>query len=262
MTMAGDHNSRIKTEHRVYWASQETAALPAGLRRLKGFFVRYGRKHLRNFPWRHAGTEPFHLLVAELLLVQTKADDVAHVWPKLISRYRTPARLARARPETLIRLLRPLGLQRQRARGLVEAARALLDAKGGEMPQTVDQLLALPHVGLYAATAVASFGFHRRVPIVDANVVRVFDRITGVQGNRELRRRGDVWGLAWAILPRTNAHLHNYGLLDFAATICMPRAPRCGACNLCPICTYGQQHGYPRPIEVGAHGVIGLHLVE
>lgn len=248
MTSGSYPNARA-SEHRVYWASQGTFTLPAGVRTLKGFFARYARTHLRDFPWRRPGTQPFHLLLAELLLVQTKADDVARVWPELVLRYGRPARLARARPETLIPLLQPLGLQRQRARALISVARSLAEANTGELPHSVDELLKLPHVGLYAATAVASFGFHRRVPIVDSNVVRVFDRITGTQGARELRRRGDVWRLAWALLPRTGAHLHNYGLLDFAATICTPRAPQCGICDLRSTCRYGQEHSFAEGTE-------------
>jgi A/G-specific adenine glycosylase len=238
-------NARYDSEHRVYWTSQKPSGLPDALHCLKGFFVRYGRKHLRDFPWRHPGTKPFHLLLAELLLAQTKAEDVAKVWPQLVSRYATPTSLAEAQPDSLISLLRPLGLHRQRARALINLGRAICDVDAGELPRSVHRLLALPHVGLYAATATASFAFHERVPIVDANVVRVFDRITGSKGKRELRRRGDVWRLAWAILPRKNAHLHNYGLLDFAATVCTPRAPRCEHCRLNAACSYGRLYLSP-----------------
>ena len=242
MTMGSKNNARrIHTEHRVYWNSQQNAVLPVSLRRLKGFFTRYARKHLRDFPWRQSGRDPFHLLLAELLLVQTKAEDVARLWPQLIRRYRTPARIAAASPNALVQLLRPLGLQRQRGRALTRVARVLVDNYASKIPRTVECLLSLPHVGLYVATAVACFAFHRRVPIVDANVVRVLDRITGVHGVHELRRRLDVWKLAWALLPRKAAALHNYGLLDFAAMTCTSRAPRCSTCNLVSICAYGQR---------------------
>jgi A/G-specific adenine glycosylase len=231
----------IDREHRAYWSGQRSAVLPDSLHELKSFFRLYARKHLRSFPWRRPETRPFHLLVAELLLVQTKAEDVARIWLPLVRRYPTPSTLARARHGTLVHLLKPLGLQRQRARALAAVSRALLDVHDGQVPQTVDELLALPHVGLYVATAVACFGFGDHVPIVDANVIRVFDRITGTQGARELRRRLDVWQLAWAALPRVHADLHNYGLLDFAAQICTARAPRCATCNLVSLCSFGQE---------------------
>ncbi|MCI0627998.1 MAG: A/G-specific adenine glycosylase [Acidobacteria bacterium] len=235
------HEPRIHSEHRILWSSRGRAELPVRLRGLKGFFARYAGKHPRDFPWRKTGTEPFHLLLAELLLVQTKAHDVRRVWPRLVRRYHTPVCLARARREALIRFLQPLGLQRQRARALTVLARALVDFHDGKVPPTVRGLLSLPHVGLYVATAVSCFGFQQWVPIVDANVVRVFDRITGFRGTRDLRRRPDVWQLAWALVPRRRAARHNYGLLDFAAMTCTPRAPRCSTCSLSWVCAYGQQ---------------------
>ena len=240
--MRRNHNAlRINSEHRAYWSSEQNTALPDSLHELKFFFRRYAGKCFRTFPWRRARTKPFHLLVAELLLVQTKAEDVARLWPLLTRRYCDPLSLAHARESTLISFLQPLGLQRQRACALKAASRALVDLYGGEVPKTVEELLAIPHVGLYVATAVACFAFGDRVPIVDANVIRVFDRITGRQGVRELRRRFDVWQLAWAALPRTHAIAHNYGLLDFAAQTCTSRAPRCARCGLVSICTFGQK---------------------
>jgi A/G-specific adenine glycosylase len=242
--MRSDHSASaapVYSEHRAYWSGRRTATLPESLHGLRSFFARYTRKHLRPFPWRCVGTKPFHLLLAELLLVQTKAEDVARVWPTLVRRYPDPRRLGRARQNTLIRLLRPLGLQRQRARALKAVSLALIDSYGGEVPRTVDKLLTLPHVGLYVATAVACFGCGSHVPIVDANVIRVFDRITGTNGIRELRRRYDVWQLAWAALGRANAKSHNYGLLDFAAQTCTSRAPRCAHCDLVSICSFGRE---------------------
>jgi len=233
--------TQIDSEHRAYWSGRRNAKLPESLRELKSFFARYARNHFRMFPWRRAGTKPFQLLVAELLLVQTKAENVARVWLQLMRRYPDVLHLARARQNTLIRLLEPLGLHRQRSRALKSVSRALIDLCGGEVPKTVDELLALPHVGLYVATAVACFGFGSRVPIVDSNVIRVFDRITGTQGIGELRRRFDVWQLAWAALPRVHAKSHNYGLLDFAAQTCTARAPCCAGCGLVSICAFGQK---------------------
>ena len=239
--MRSDHSAApVHSEHRAYWGGRRSASLPDNLQKLRSFFTRYTRKHHRPFPWRRAGTKRFHLLLAELLLVQTKAEDVAHVWPTLVRRYPDPWRLGHAEESKLINLLRPLGLQRQRARALKAMSLALIDSYKGQVPSSVGDLLKVPHIGLYVATAVACFGCGSRVPIVDANVIRVFDRITGAQGTRELRRRPDVWQLAWSALPRASARSHNYGLLDFAAQTCTSRAPRCAQCDLLSICSFGR----------------------
>jgi A/G-specific adenine glycosylase len=203
---------------------------------LSKFFVQYFRSNQRAFPWRNS-VETFSLLVAELLLVQTKADDVARIWPTLIRRYPTAEKLAKARRNTLEVLLSPLGLQRQRAKALKSVAAALSERHRGEVPAEARELLALPYVGLYVASALRAFAFARRTPIVDANVLRVFERVTGVHFGKDARRAPQAWEFAWSILPTKNTASHNYGILDFAAQICK-KAPQCERCGLHAICAY------------------------
>ncbi|MBI4907603.1 MAG: hypothetical protein HY820_28525 [Acidobacteria bacterium] len=169
---------------------------------------------------------------------QTKGDDVVGPWLALMAKYPDASRLSRAREGTLKRILQPLGLQNQRARALREIALALVAWHQGRVPLTLQELLRLPHVGMYAATAVSCFAFGERLPIVDANILRVFRRITGVNLKRDLRRSPEAWSLAWSILPR-KASEHNYGMLDFSALVCSPTKPRCEVCELRAICAYG-----------------------
>lgn len=182
----------------------------------------------------------FHLLLAEVLLVQTKAEDVAVVWPQLVRKYPTPAALSKTKSTSLTRLLRSLGLQNQRAKSLVAIAKFLCLNFGGRIPASTTEMLSIPHVGLYTATAVGCFAFDERLPIVDANILRVLGRIHGIKFGPDLRRARDAWVLAWAILPRTNARLHNYGLLDFAAQICTVKRPNCESCPLNKNCRFGR----------------------
>lgn len=183
----------------------------------------------------------FHLLLAEVLLVQTKAEDVAVVWPRLVRKYPTPAALSVASAKSLVKLLRPLGLQNQKAKSLITISRTLLEHFGGRVPRSKEQLLSIPHVGLYTAAAVQCFAFRDRLPIVDANVLRVLGRIHGIETGSDLRRSREAWTLAWAILPRKNARLHNYGLLDFAAQVCTVRRPRCESCPLKQTCCFARE---------------------
>src|SRR5713226_6133853 len=168
-----------KLEHSILWSSRERAKKTRVPACLRGFWGRYACHHLRLLPWRKKSVSPFHLLLAEVLLVQTKAEDVARVWPKLIRNHPTPRALAGARRSTLVSLLKPLGLQNQRGASLKRISQALITRFQGRVPKTVSDLLALPHVGLYTATAVACFKFGKRLPIVDANVLRVLGRIMG-----------------------------------------------------------------------------------
>jgi A/G-specific adenine glycosylase len=238
------HSSRFarKAELRVLWSSKICAGSAKPAAGLRKFFVRFAKENLRALPWRASGVSPFHLLLAEVLLVQTKAEDVAFVWPKLIRKYPTPAALSRAKKRSLTTLLRPLGLQNQRAKSLVSIARTLSLKFAGRVPRSFDELLSIPHVGLYTAAAAVCFAFGEPVPIVDANVLRVLGRIHGVKFGADLRRAPDAWSLAWSILPRKDPKLHNYALLDFAARICTVRGPLCNTCALRHTCQFGQDY--------------------
>src|SRR5581483_3904133 len=114
----------VQPEHKILWASQAVERLPDNAASVRGFFARFAKRANRSFPWRAPDTTPFELLTAEMLLVQTKAEDVARVWPTLMKRYPSPERLARAQALALSRLLQPLGLQNQRARALKAMSRA------------------------------------------------------------------------------------------------------------------------------------------
>lgn len=207
---------------------------------LRQFFWRYYERNGRDFPWRRKCISAFCLLVAEILLKQTKADDVVPVWLGLLDRYPTPARLASAWKASLLRILEPLGLQRQRYVALTSMAKAIVAEFSGKVPREIDDLLGLPYVGLYSACALTCFCHGVRVPIVDANILRVLGRLTGDDFGRDLRRNHDVWALAWAILPRERFAAHNYGLLDFSALVCTARNPACTCCVLLLRCVYGQ----------------------
>lgn len=228
--------------HDVYWRGLYASAHVQPPDFLKGFFLKYSTKHYRRLPWRRKSVPAFQLLMAEFLLKQTKAQDVARVWPALMQRYPTAKRLRKAWRRDLLRILRPLGLQNQRAASLVRLAGALVDRFGGTVPADMDSLLRLPGVGLYTAAAVRSFKFGERVPIVDANVLRVFARITGTPRGSDLRRSEDAWALAWALLPSLSCARHNYGILDFAADLCT-KIPNCARCPLRRSCAFALTNG-------------------
>jgi len=229
----------VQPEHRALFrglADSTSIDVPPQLRHA---FLEYGKKGFRGFPWREPGMAPYPLLLAELLLVQTKASDVALIWPKLINRYPTPALLARATVSALSKLLRPLGLQNQRTKALRSLAKYLEQEWAGRIPSNIIDLLSLPHVGLYAAAAVSCFGHGERIPIVDTNVLRVLTRIFGLPIQRELRRSRKAWAIAWALLPKEQIKEHNYALLDFAAQVCTPKSPKCTTCHIKTSCVYG-----------------------
>lgn len=208
--------------------------------RLRIFFRQWYRQHGRAFPWREPGVTPFGILIAEMLLRQTRASMAAPVWETFISRYPSPAQCLDASNDELLPLFVPLGFGMQRLGAVRGVCEVLVGNHRGKVPRSIDVLVAIPHLGLYSAHAIACFAYNQRVPVVDVNVLRVFSRLTGEDYGRDNRRgrAPEAWELARRILPSRNVKQHNYGLLDFSAQICIPRHPRQEQCPLAGSCAY------------------------
>lgn len=193
----------------------------------------WGAEHFRPFPWRQTQNR-FHLLVAEMLLRRTSAVHAMGVWEGLIGRYPSAKVLAEAPIPELEAILRPAGLAHRRAVALRQMALHLVRHWDGEIPSSPSDLMAIPHVGRYAAYAVASFGFGLPFAVADVNVVRVLGRFTGRRMPKE-GYRVPKW--VWQVAERSGGGpAFNYALLDLGALLCR-RTPRCGQCPLRPGCT-------------------------
>lgn len=203
------------------------------------FFSLYYINHGRQFPWREESANAYEILVAEILLKQTHAERVAMIWPSLVRRYRNAGELSDADPRELSALIAELGFGKQRTLALIRLARAI--EASGEIPHQVEELVNLPYVGIYTSHALACFAFGQRVPIVDLSIVRLISRVTGAEPPSDIRHASSIWDVARTLLPTRGIKEHNYGLLDFAAAICKPRAPLCDQCAISSTCDYGRR---------------------
>ncbi len=204
------------------------------------FFVNWYNLHGRNFPWRQEGVSPFALLVTEMLLRQTQASAVAKLWHKFIQTYPDARVMAKAKEAELVEQLKILGLGRQRASALIAAATWLMEHHEGQVPDMKDELMKVPHVGMYVSNAVLCFAFEHRIEVVDTNILRFYARYYGLTVRPDIRRNSEVWKIASSSLPENvkNVKQHNYGLLDFTAEICRSRFPQCNICPLSSSCKW------------------------
>lgn len=171
-----------------------------------------------------------------MLLRKTAAARVAPVVEQFWSRYPTAVILARAPQRELASLLRPLGLQRVRARALKEAAATLVLRHDGQPPRDPRALMALPHAGRYVAAATRCFAFGEQEAVVDANVARVVERFFGLTTTRQLHLADELWVFARSLMGRAPARAWNFAILDFAALVCTARSPRCSGCPVARRC--------------------------
>ena len=165
------------------------------------------------------------------MLQQTTVAAVAPRFAEFLARFPTVAALAAADEQTVLRAWEGLGYYR-RARNLHAAARRVVAEHDGVVPTNPDILRQLPGLGRYAANAVACFAGDVRVPILEANTVRVWCRQGAVPGDPARQpANGMLWAAATAILPpRGSAAELNQALLDLGAMVCVATAPRCGEC--------------------------------
>ncbi|MEM2878877.1 MAG: hypothetical protein QXH35_04545 [Nitrososphaerota archaeon] len=205
------------------------------VRRLLDWFAKHGR----DYPWRRT-TEPYRILIAEMMLQRTKSDQVAGLYQQFIQKYPEPQALAHANVEEIEKFLLPLGL-RWRARKIRETGKTVMEMFNGRIPEQEEKLLALPGVGEYAARAVLCFAYGKDVPLVDANVCRVLGRLLNMPPRGEARRDRKFIETAHRLhryVPAGRSREYNWAILDLAATVCTPRRPVCPECPLKDLCSY------------------------
>lgn len=195
----------------------------------------------RDLPWRRPGVTPWQVLVSEFMLQQTPVARVQPVWEAWVARWPTPSATAAASAADVLRAWGKLGYPR-RAKRLHECATVIATQYDDVVPADVDTLLTLPGIGPYTARAVACFAFQQRVPVVDTNVRRVVARVVHGRADAASSAR-DLTDVA-ALLPDSgDAPRFSVALMEFGATVCTARAPRCGGCPL-SVCAW-RSRGYP-----------------
>jgi A/G-specific adenine glycosylase len=90
------------------------------------------------------------------------------------------------------------------------------------------------------AHAVLCFAFEQDVPIIDQNVVRIFNRVFSLETRKDAHRDSDLWKFAQRLVPKGKARQFNWGLIDFGAVMCTPANPQCVECPILEICDYGR----------------------
>ena len=202
--------------------------------RFRADLLRWHAENRRSYPWRE-GVDAWAVLMAEVCLRRTRADQVTPVFEALRRLAPTPAAMI-SRSDDVMEAMRSLGL-RWRAQNLIDIAEALVDRFDGAVPDNEADLRSLPGVGSYVALAVLTFGFDRRAVLVDTNTSRIVSRISGHGDDRLWQVRLDLHKLAGSDGPDGE---FNYALLDLGALVCKATNPMCDSCPVMPYCAHGQ----------------------
>jgi A/G-specific adenine glycosylase len=210
------------------WSDRALAGLRAKL-------LDWFDEHRRDLPWRRS-RDAYRVWVSEVMLQQTTVAAVVSYFERFVEELPTVEALAAADEQRVLRLWEGLGYYR-RARHLYAAAKILVKDHGGELPDDPQVWAVLPGVGRYILGAVLSQAFDRRLPIVEANSLRVLARLFGYPGDpREGAGKAWVWAAAERLLPRKRAGDFNQSLMELGALVCTPTSPACGKCPLSADC--------------------------
>lgn len=190
----------------------------------------------RDLPWRSraARDNPYRIWLAEMMLQQTRVPTVIPYYERFLRAFPTVGRLARARPQRVLRLWAGLGYY-QRARHLQAAAKKIVREHGGRFPRSLEEALELPGVGAYTARALLSIAYGKPLGVVDGNVARVLVRVFRLEAADPEDRAG-FQPLADRLVSRARPGDFNQALMELGSTICLPRIPRCRACPLERVC--------------------------
>ncbi len=202
--------------------------------RLRKELLDWFAAHQRPLPWR-GEYAPYAVWISEVMLQQTQMERAVAYFTRWMERFPDVAQLAGASEEEVLKHWEGLGYY-SRARNLHKAARILVQQHGARLPDDPDVLRSLPGVGPYTAAAVASLAFNHDMPVVDANVERIFSRVfdldTPVKHTATRRR---IEQLAHELLPRGRARDFNQALMELGALVCSKR-PKCALCPIAAHC--------------------------
>ena len=199
----------------------------------------------RDLPWRFGRTTPWGVMVSEVMSQQTQMSRVVPYWESWMAVWPDAAALAEASTAEVITAWGRLGYPR-RALRLQECARVVAEEYANELPHTYEELVALPGVGDYTASAVLSFAFGERVAVIDTNIRRVLSRVfLGVESRGGAASRTER-ELAWCVLPEEgrgqetsgSSVIWNQAVMELGATVCTAKAPQCGDCPLRGECAF------------------------
>jgi len=229
----------------VEWLSMQPFPFVPFRRRL----IHWYTKNARSLPWRDVGN-PYFVWVSEIMLQQTTTQTVQGYFDRFITAFPTIQSLAEAELDTVNRYWEGLGYYRRCAL-LHQAAKEIVARFGGRFPTHFSDVRPLPGIGRYTAGAILSIAFDQRLPILEANTLRLHARLLAIKGNI---MRGEanarLWQFAEEILPRTGSGKVNQALMDLGSLVCTATSPKCAECPavvFCESAKQGLQNEIPTP---------------
>ena len=184
------------------------------------WYQTHGRHDL---PWRNTDNI-YHIYLSEIMLQQTQVGRVRdEYYPQFLEQFPTLEALCNAPLDNVLAAWSGLGYY-SRARNLHKSAQIVQN----NLPKTEEELLKLPGIGQYTASAICCFGHHQNIPVVDTNIARVIKRFFALDNPSTF----GMWKVAAEFVNAKEPRSHNLAMMDLGSMICLPKNPKCEECPL------------------------------
>jgi A/G-specific adenine glycosylase len=206
--------------------------LPSFANRLLHWWDQYGRKDL---PWQHPRT-PYRVWISEIMLQQTQVTTVIPYFERWMGSFPDLATLAKASLDDVLAHWSGLGYY-ARARNLHKAAALCMERHGGELPESAEDLSALPGIGQSTANAIVSQSTDQPTAVLDGNVRRVLARHAAIQGwTGKTSVQKQLWKQAESRLPGDRGADYTQAIMDLGSLVCTRSNPACPQCPVAADC--------------------------
>ena len=199
----------------------------------------YYENNKRDLPWRTEkdnNQNPYFTLVSEIMLQQTQVKTALGYYEKFIKKWPNLNNLAQANIDDVLTMWSGLGYY-SRARNLLKAVKIISQKHNGIIPNKYEDLICLPGIGEYTASAIVSFAFGKFSVVIDTNIKRFITRVYGLNKNDMLNKL-KYNEIGKKMFPKSNSGKFAQAIMDFSSDICTKKNPSCAKCFLKDDCKF------------------------
>ncbi|MGC8692313.1 MAG: DNA glycosylase [Thermoplasmata archaeon] len=215
---------------------QDDTSFIKAIKKIQTELLGWGKKNIRNYPWRNT-YDPYKIIVAEIMLDRTGADQVKKVYTEFICKFPDFKSIVMSGQDKIKSELSSLGLVR-RSSMLYLLALEVVDKYGGVLPANRNELMQLPGIGNYIASAVLCMVYNLPEPVLDTNTVRVIGRIFGIKITDSSRKSKKFQKIIRKLMECKEPRNFFLSIIDFAALVCTAKDPECFTCPVNDICCF------------------------
>ena len=206
---------------------------------IRNSLLEWSKTHYRNYPWRET-SDPYQILIAEIMLQRTNADQVNRIYDDFINKYPSFEIIDQKSMSELHNNLKSLELF-WRINNIKKISKIIVESNNGQIPNNKKDLIKLPGIGQYIAGAFLISSYNQKNTVLDSNIVRLISRLFDFPVSDNSRRNKKYEETIESLFPKKSPRIFLYAVLDFTNAVCKSRNPICVTCQLLTVCSYGRK---------------------